>query len=224
MTPAVHLILLTLAWSLYGLVHSGLASPFSKAWFRTHFPRRFPAYRLIFNIIAVVLLVPPLWLLFSYAGEPLWQWPRAVRWFADAAALAAAAGFLWTFRIYDGGELLGIAQLRRARQEVGEQTPVLDRAPMQLSWAHRFVRHPWYFFGLVIVWTREMNAALLITAGCLTIYLLLGSRREERDLIARYGERYRYYRERVPALIPSPWRYLSREQADRLRRAPAETE
>jgi protein-S-isoprenylcysteine O-methyltransferase Ste14 len=218
MTPATHLMLLAVAWIVYGLVHSGLASPVSKAWFRRHFPRHFPAYRVAFNVIAVALLAPPLWLLISYPGEPLWQWPLAARWLADAAALAAAAGFVWTFRIYDGRELLGIMQLRRARQATGEQAPDLDRSPMQLSWAHRFVRHPWYFFGLVIVWTREMNAALLITAGCLTIYLLLGSRREERDLLARYGERYRYYRERVPALMPLPWRYLSREQAERLRR------
>ena len=219
MTPAVHLTLLAVAWSLYGTVHSGLASPVGKAWFKRRFPRRFSAYRLIFNVIAVVLLVPPLWLLFSYPGERLWQWPGAVRWFADAAAAAAIAAFLWTIRIYDGGELLGITQLRRAPRGTDEQAPGLDRSPMQVSWAHRFVRHPWYFLGLVIIWTREMNAALLVTAGCLTIYLFLGSRREERDLIARYGERYRYYRERVPALFPLPWRYLSRQQADRLRQA-----
>ncbi|MGD8614864.1 MAG: hypothetical protein PVI91_04210 [Gammaproteobacteria bacterium] len=219
MTPTAHLILLAVAWALYGLVHSGLATAHSKAWFEKHFPRRFPAYRLIYNIIAGVLLIPPLWLLFSYPGAPLWQWPGAVRWLADAAAVAAAGGFLWTFRIYDGRELLGITQLQRARQGRDERAPALDQSPMRLSWAHRFVRHPWYFFGLVILWTREMSAALLITACCLTIYLALGSRREERDLLARYGERYRRYRERVPALLPLPWRCLTREQAEKLRRA-----
>ena len=35
---------------------------------------------------------------------------------------------------------------------------------MSLSPLHRWVRHPWYFLGLLILWTQEMNAALLVTA------------------------------------------------------------
>ena len=37
---------------------------------------------------------------------------------------------------------------------------------------------------------------------------------EERKLIQYHGERYRLYRERVPALLPSPWRRLSTEEAE----------
>lgn len=207
MTTATHLVLLATGWAVYGLIHSGLACPASKAWFRRRFPQRYRAYRLLFNLVAGLLLVPPLWLLFSYPDAALWQWPRVAGWIADAAALAAVAGFLWSMKIYDSGEFLGVRQLREAASDP-------DRpAPLRLSWAHRLVRHPWYFFGLVILWTREMNAALLVTAVMLTLYIAIGSRREEDDLIARYGEQYREYRRRVPALIPLPWRYLSARQA-----------
>ena len=207
MTAATHLTLLAAGWALYGLIHSVLACPASKAWFRTRFPRWFRAYRLLFNLIAGLLLVPLLWLLFSYPGKALWQWPGVTGWIADAAALAAGAGFLWSMKVYDSGEFLGLRQLHQASAEA--DLP----APLRLSWAHRFVRHPWYFFGLVILWTREMNGALLITAVMLTLYVVVGSRREENDLIARYGAQYREYRKRVPALIPLPWRYLSLRQA-----------
>lgn len=207
MTAVTHLTLLAVSWVLYAAVHSALASRTGKTWARSRFPNRFAAYRLLFNVAAVVLLAPPLWLLYSYPGTPLWRWPPALGWIADGAALAATFGFVWTMRVYDSAEFLGLRQLRQSVADV------LHPAPLRLSWAHRFVRHPWYFFGLVILWTREMNAALLLTAVILSLYLAVGSRREESDLIARYGEQYREYRKRVPGLFPLPWRFLSARQA-----------
>lgn len=214
MTPSVHLAWLALSWLLYGLIHSGLAMPGAKSWFRKHSPRHCSAYRLIYNAIAAALLIPPLWLMFSYSGAALWQLPQSVRLLADAAALTAVAGVLWTARSYDTGEFLGVSQLRAGVPGVE------DQSPLRLSWMHRFVRHPWYFFGLVVLWTREMNAAWLVSAVIITLYLILGSRREEQDLVARFGDRYRFYRKHVPPLIPLPWRYLTAAQLDALKRIP----
>jgi hypothetical protein len=44
----------------------------------------------------------------------------------------------------------------------------------------------------------------------------MGSRLEERKLIAHFGEVYRQYCQQVPGLIPLPWRWLNKEEADRL--------
>lgn len=209
MSSAAHLMLLAAAWILYGLIHSVLAGHACKAWVRKRFPTGFKAYRLTFNLAALLLLSVPLALLFSYPGDPLWRWPGIWGWLADAAALAAIAGFVATYRIYDSGEFLGTSQLRKASVTLD------DQAPMRVSWAHRFVRHPWYFLGLVIIWTREMNAALLVSAVILTLYVLIGSRLEERKLVGLYGEQYRDYRQRVPGLIPLPWQYLSRHESER---------
>jgi len=216
MSPPVHLTSLALLWLLYGMIHSGLATAGAKSWFRKHSSRHCSAYRLIYNVIAAALLIPPLWLLFSYSGAALWQLPQPVRWLADAAALTAVAGVLWTARSYDTGEFFGVSQLRAGAP--GTE----DRSPLRLSTMHRFVRHPWYFFGLVVLWTREMNAAWLVSALVITLYLIVGSRREEWDLVARFGDRYRFYREHVPALIPLPWRYLTAAQLEALNRIPAD--
>lgn len=207
MTEEVHLLLLALTWIGYAAIHSLLATHTCKSLFQKFFPHAFRGYRLGFNLLSGALLIPPLWLVFSYPGNPLWHWPAALRLVVDTAALAAVAGFAWSLKMYDSAEFLGLSQLGR--------TPpgILDQAPMRLSWAHRFVRHPWYFFGLVIIWTREMNAAFLVTALALTLYLVIGSRLEERKLIACYGEQYRAYRKRVPGLFPVPWRYLTLQQA-----------
>lgn len=61
-----------------------------------------------------------------------------------------------------------------------------------------------------------MDLATLLSAGAITSYLLLGSRLEESKLIAEYGDAYRDYRRRVPALFPWPCRALSVADARRL--------
>jgi protein-S-isoprenylcysteine O-methyltransferase Ste14 len=208
MPSSLHLLLVAITWAAYGVVHSLLASTAMKRWFATHFPDYYRGYRLGYNLLAVVLLAPSLWLMLSYPGPPLWQWPTPVNWMVNGITLMALAGFMWSARYYDTGEFLGTRQLRSQRTEP------YDEAALSLSPLHRWVRHPWYFLGLAILWTREMDAALLTSAVMLTLYLVIGAHLEDNKLIARYGEPYRRYREKVPGLLPLPWRHLSREDAE----------
>ena len=64
-------------------------------------PRLLPAYRLLFNLQAVVLVLPPLWLTWSYDGAWLWRWEGVWAWLANGLALLAVAGFVWSLRWYD---------------------------------------------------------------------------------------------------------------------------
>ncbi len=210
MTHSLHLTLLALSWAVYGALHSVLAGSALKRALQTRFPLHYRYYRLTYNLLAAILLIAPLWLLKSYSGTLLWHWPTALGWVANSAAGLAVLGFAWSLRYYDNGEFLGTRQLR------GTAAGPYDQAPLKLSPLHRWVRHPWYFFGLVILWTREMNAALLVTAITLTLYLVIGSRLEESKLIATYGNAYRDYRNKVPGLLPLPWRHLSAAEAERI--------
>ena len=81
---------------------------------------------------------------------------------------------------------------------------------------HRHVRHPWYALSLVLLWTRDMSTALLVSALAITAYFVVGSWLEERKLLARFGPAYGQYMARVPGLVPRPWRRLSREEARQL--------
>ena len=206
----MHLIVLVLSWIAYGALHSVTASMGFKQAFQQRFPDAFHTYRLLFNITATLLLLIPLWLLWSYKGEPLWHWPNPISLIATIIALLAILGFLYSLSLYDGSDFLGLKQLKEARHSITEP------APMSLSWLHRYVRHPLYFFGLVIIWLREMNAAWLVSAICLTLYLIIGSRFEERKLVNTYGEQYRRYMKKVPGLIPLPWQFLSKPEAEAL--------
>ncbi len=208
MTPGTQLFILAASWAVYGALHSLLASDYAKQLAHKTFPAAARAYRLVYNLLAGILLLVPLRLVATYPGNLLWHWPDPLRWLMDGAAIAAIAGFALSLRLYDNAEFLGLDQLSRPPDETGRMPP------MSLSMPHRFVRHPWYFYGLVILWTREMNAALLTSAIIITLYLVIGSRLEERKLVRYYGEAYRAYQRQVPALFPLPWRYLTRSQAE----------
>jgi protein-S-isoprenylcysteine O-methyltransferase Ste14 len=205
-----HLLLLLALWGLYALCHSLLASLKAKRFVATRYPPFMPYYRLGFNFIAVVLLLPPLYLTWAWRGPLLWQWSGPLFWLANALALVAIAGFFWTLRYYSGAEFLGLSQARR-----GEKL-IEDQEHFSLSPLHRYVRHPWYSLGLMIIWTRDMDAMFLATSCVITLYFVVGSRLEERKLISYHGDVYREYCRRVPGLIPLPWRYLSRKDEKEL--------
>ncbi|WP_321529002.1 hypothetical protein [Sedimenticola selenatireducens] len=209
----VEQIVLTCAvWVLYGLLHSFTASLGLKRWVARCWPGQMPLYRLAFNLLSAVLLIPPLLLIYLWHGDWLWQWTGVGWWISNGLALAAMGGFVWSLRYYDGSEFIGLRQWRERERRVE------DQERFYISPLHRFVRHPWYSLGLVIIWTRNMDGVFLISSLMITGYFMLGSRLEERKLLVYHGTRYRLYRERVPALVPLPWRYLTAAQAEALMR------
>jgi protein-S-isoprenylcysteine O-methyltransferase Ste14 len=203
------LALLVLAWLIYFGLHSLLASLWLKHRVARAHPQWMRGYRLFFNLCATLLLLPPLALTYWRwrSGPWLWEWTGLGWWITNTLAFAAVLGFLWSLRWYDGLEFLGLRQWRDGLFSVE------DQERFHLSPLHRYVRHPWYSLGLVLVWTRDMDPALLTTAIMITIYFVLGSRLEEKKLAVYHGDVYGHYRQLVPSLIPLPWRYLTREQA-----------
>ncbi|MBV2091538.1 MAG: hypothetical protein KUF72_11695 [Candidatus Thiodiazotropha sp. (ex Ctena orbiculata)] len=210
MNQSTDLILLALLWLGYFLIHSTLASLTIKQWLASRFPRLTPWYRILFNLLATVLLIPPLIVTWMLHSEPLWMWQGVWSLLAYTLMLLAGLGFVWSLRFYDGQEFLGFSQLARRQQQTA------DQEKLHISPMHRYVRHPWYSLGLLLVWSQDMDPARLVSALSITLYLWLGSRLEEQKLVVFHGETYRQYRQKVPGLIPRPWRYLSEPEAREL--------
>lgn len=204
------IVLLSFCWMAYFVLHSLLASLAVKRRVAASWPNLMPYYRLMYNVLASLLLLPILWLSYHDSEPMLWRWQGIAAWLANGLALAAIFGFWLSLKSYDMQEFLGFRQL---------QIPVLkveDQERFQLSPFHRFVRHPWYLFGLVLIWTRDMSVTTLLSSMLITLYFVFGSWLEEKKLLVYHGDIYRRYMERVPGLIPLPWKFLSEDEVTSL--------
>lgn len=200
-------------WLAYFFIHSALASLRVKHWFARCLPKRVRFYRMGFNLVSLILLLPIAWQLQHAPGATWWAWQGWQAWLANGLALAAIAGFFASLRHYDGRAFLGLRQLRSHGGPDPDPGAFDGSEAFRLSPFHRHVRHPWYAFSLVLIWTRDMNDAMLVSAILLTLYFAIGSWLEEKKLIAYHGDAYRRYRQRVPGLIPLPWKSLSVTEA-----------
>ena len=147
---------LAIGWVLYAALHSLLADLHVKAAVTARLPGFAPWYRLAYNGIALLTALPLMWLMRAAPGEELWAWHGAWAWLGNGLALAALFGAMQSSKAYAMNDFLGLGVLG------GDKA--IERDVFRLSPPHRFVRHPWYSFGLVIVWTRDMNAAMLVSA------------------------------------------------------------
>ncbi|HFD88093.1 MAG TPA: hypothetical protein ENJ35_10525 [Gammaproteobacteria bacterium] len=202
-------LLLIGSWLLFFAIHSLTASHRFKAWVSDCCPWLIRHYRLLYNLFASVTVLIPLAIFWLHPGPVLWQWQGFSWYLMNLLALLAIAGFAISSRYYDMAAFLGLRKHHHGALTAADE-------PFSISPFHRYVRHPWYFFGLLLVWTRDMPLSWFITCVLATLYFILGSQWEEKKLIVDYGERYRHYRQRVPALIPLPWKYLTADEAREL--------
>lgn len=155
-------------------------------------------YRLVYNLLAVVLLLLLVWHFYSLEKEILLEsdW---LKWPGLALLLV---GFFWMFRAmqgYDMGEFLGYAQM-----ETGGKP---EHNSLNTNGLNAKVRHPLYFGTLLVAWGIFLltpTDAALVLAFISTLYLIVGSRLEERKLVRQFGEAYRTYQREVPMLLPIP--------------------
>jgi methanethiol S-methyltransferase len=185
-----------LAILLYGLIHSLLASLQAKAlarrWFGTASNRWF---RLFYNFVAVLTLLPIMLLPAVLADKPLYKFPYP--WYILTGVLQVIALVVLAVGVLQTGVMnfLGIQQLFGGADEAQPQLVV--------DGLYRYVRHPLYTAAFVFIWLIPvMTLNLLALIIGLTIYTLVGASFEERKLLREFGEKYAQYRQETPMLIP----------------------
>lgn len=187
-------LLFLFCWSFYFFIHSLLASnPFKNQVYQK-FPGFKRYYRLVYNLLAFLLLLPLLGYTHSI-HEPFLFKHVALNitgygLFAGGIILMAVA-----FSSFNTKEFLGF--------EAYSEKP--NQSVLVLSGLYKFVRHPLYFstiilmLGIILI---SPTLHLILLSLVVFIYLVIGSRLEEKKLIEEFGEDYIEYRKKVKGLIP----------------------
>jgi protein-S-isoprenylcysteine O-methyltransferase Ste14 len=189
-------ILTILAVSLYGLLHSLLASRSAKSWAEQSFgPVAGRVYRLIFNALGLLTFLPVLMIPVFLPGQIIYQLSGIGLILSTlgqaVSVIILVLGLLQT----DPWQFIGLRQIIHQ--------PVDGEQRLVISGLYRCVRHPLYLAGLLFIWLIPvMTTSILALNLSLSIYIYIGSLFEERRLQAEFGSSYSEYRARVPRMIP----------------------
>lgn len=192
-------LIILLAFAAYSLLHSVLAATPVKDWARRRFGEE-PVkrgYRLFFNAVGVVTLLPVLALVLWLPDQPLYVVPTLLLPIILAGQALGLLVLAYSLVQTDVLEFAGLRQL-------GE-TP---RQPqLATGGAYAWVRHPLYTGTMLFLWlipTMTLNWLAFILG--VSLYFIIGARYEERKLEKFYGKAYGDYKARTPMFIPWPRR------------------
>lgn len=194
-----------LAFAVYAALHSVLLTRWARlALEATLGPRRFRAFfRLGYNLLALVALIPLLVYAFSLPDTELLTLTGWSRWALWSVRLCALAFIGHCVADLGTASFLGFAQFRAWMR--GEEVPGdgVETGELEVSGPYRHVRHPMYAVAMVAVWAEPQWTAnrLALILGA-TVYLVLGALHEEQRLVRAYGKAYRRYAARTPRFLP----------------------
>ncbi len=177
--------------------HSGMVRAGCKTRLARVVPE--PCVGAVYSVVSGIALLAVV-LLWQPTRAVLWDWHGPLALAPRAAAVAAVAGFVWgvrSLRLFDPFGQLAIQSALRGRPP--------PHSPFIVRGAYRWVRHPLYLCMLVLIWAVPWATLDRLGFNALwTIWIVVGTRWEERDLVATFGEDYRNYQRAVPMLLP--WR------------------
>jgi len=190
-------VLRTIAWiacCIYASIPSFwlVIHPRADSWRSRHRERR-PVYKLLIPVwvgmwIALFAFTYPIHHIVVYRAR--WTWIVSAFFFAAGLFLYATAR-----RGFSPLQLSGHHELQPEQHE--------QRLVVQGVREH--VRHPIYLGHLLELFAWSIGTGMLACWALTGFALLTGAimiRHEERELVARFGDSYREYQQRVPAILP----------------------
>jgi methanethiol S-methyltransferase len=184
----------------FGLHHSVTARPWFKRWWTKWVPPHLEraAYLYMTALMTAVLVV-------GWRPIPMTLWEVQAAWAVlTIYTLYIAVWLMMLAATFHFGHLgfFGLAQALdrfRAAQPAGPS--------FSARYLYALVRHPISLGWMVAPWlTPQLSVGQAVFGISVAGYVLVATYFEEADLVAELGDRYRDYRNRVPAFLPHPRR------------------
>lgn len=184
---------------LFGVQHSAMARrSFKAVWTRILVPSAVErsTYVLTSSLCLIVLFI-------FWQPLPDVVWSTQNEMLGNALIAVSLVGFallLVASFLINHFELFGLQQVYQ-HAKGAQSSPIAFKSPG----LYKLVRHPIYVGFLIFAWvTPIMTVGHLLFAVGNLIYILIGIRLEERDLVTEFGDTYRKYQQRVRGLVPFP--------------------
>ena len=194
----MELFLLAIVWSLWCAIHSLLISRVVVSRLEKRYGHRYRYYRIFFNLISILTLIPVLIYSGTLHGDTFFSWSGVWRPVQFFLALGALTLFYAGGRRYDLQQFLGVRQVIENESGKG----LTETGGIDTSGILGVIRHPWYTAGVMIIWARPLDMPVLVTNIVLTAYFFVGAALEERRLVEAFGDEYREYQKKVGMFFP----------------------
>lgn len=192
-------IILSLVWAGYCAVHSYLISIGFTNILARLLKNYYAFYRLFYVLFSFVTLV----LVINYTSTvdneiiityaPPWSIIRyALMW-------GALLMFFWAFFFnYDSLSFFGIRQILH----FGKAKNINPSEGLKKNGLLGITRHPMYLALIIYLLSQNFRMADIVVNIVLIIYVIIGTKLEEKKLVLEFGDTYIKYQQEVPMLIP----------------------
>lgn len=188
-------------WILWCGLHSTLITRTVTDYMKKKLGDRYRFYRLFYNIVALVSLLPLIYYSISLRGAPIFRWEGALAIVKYLLLVTGVYLFLAGGKHYRMSQFLGIDQIRTG----SATTSLSEYDTFDTSGILGVIRHPWYSAAILIIWARDISLSTLLNNIVITAYFIIGTFLEEHKLLLDFGEKYQQYQKNVSMFIPYKW-------------------
>jgi methanethiol S-methyltransferase len=179
------------------VLHSVLADSRVKQFTETQFAKFYFLYRLIYNLIAIIIISVIVFILRDFSNHNvLIDLPEGFRYLSWVLIIFGAVILSVAIYSYNMLDFMGINQLFGKAEQTGK---------LITTGLNSVVRHPIYFalilmlIGISLLIPTDL---VLVSVLFCFVYLCIGTKLEERRLVQIFGDSYRKYQQKVKMFIP----------------------
>lgn len=154
-------------------------------------------YAAFYSIVSGIVLIIMI-LLWQKSSDKIFAAEGIFYWILRALFFISLAGFYWGITSLRSFDPFGVNEIKR---KIYNKIP--KPMPLSVNGAYKWMRHPLYFFMLIMIWAcSELTADRLVFNILWSAWIFIGAKFEERDLISEFGDHYKEYQKKVPMIIP----------------------